>query len=48
MLLLILCSQEVFNTTNAYMHCLLSYGDSVLLAMFSGEYKVALPLFCLL
>jgi hypothetical protein len=47
MLLLILCSQEVFSTTNAYVYCLLSYGDSVLLAMFSGQYKVALALFSL-
>jgi hypothetical protein len=46
-MLLILCSQELFNTTNAYMYCLLSYGDSILLEMFSGQCKVALSLFCL-
>jgi hypothetical protein len=47
MLLLILCSQEVFNIANAYKYCLLSYGDFVLLTMFSGQYKEALALFYL-
>jgi hypothetical protein len=37
----------VVSSTSAYMYCLLSYGDFVLFAMFSGQYKVALALFCL-
>jgi hypothetical protein len=37
----------VVSTTNAYMYCLLSYGDFVLFGMFLGQYKVALALFCL-